>query len=560
MTKRPNGEIYPDEIFMDSKNLPEFDEHQFEGRLEKSLPKSNFLYFKIFFLVAALAVTYRSFSLGVVNGKTYAERSKNNSLRHEVIIAARGIITDRNGEKLAWNENPESNSNLDYPLRHYIEKPGFAQFLGTIKYPAKDNSGFYYRENYEAEGGGELYLDEIVGGKNGLKITETDVGGKVVSGSLLEKPRDGEKAVTSIDAGIQARMYEAISTTAQKVDFRGGAGIMMDVRSGEIIAMTSYPEYDPNIYIRGEDNEAIQSYLKNPDNPFLNRVVAGLYTPGSIVKPFMAFAALEENIITPEKQILSTGKLVVPNPYSPDKPTIFRDWKAHGYVDMRRAIAVSSDVYFYEVGGGFENQKGLGIFRIDKYLKMFGFAQETGVGIASESVGTIPTPEWKTRTFGEDWRLGDTYNTSIGQYGMQVTPVQVVRAIAAIANEGYLVAPTFLRQATTTTPQGLRVEGDPEHYRIVKEGMRMSVTEGTAIGMSNPSVKIGGKTGTAELGALKQYVNSWTVGFFPYDNPKYAYAIVMERGPVKNLVGATSVMRQVMDWIILNRPEYIKQI
>jgi penicillin-binding protein 2 len=348
------------------------------------------------------------------------------------------------------------------------------------------------------------------------------------------------------------------------VNFRGGAGVMIDVRSGEIIAITSYPEYDLNIFVKGEDKAAIQSYLKNPDNPFLNRVVAGLYTPGSIIKPFMAFAALEEGVISPEKEILSTGRLVVPNPYFPDKPSIFRDWKAHGYTNMRRAIAVSSDVYFYQVGGGFESQKGLGISRIDKYLKLFGFEEETGIGISNEAVGTIPTPEWKQKTFGEEWRLGDTYNTSIGQYGMQVTPLQAVRAIAAIANNGTLVTPTFLKQATTTIPQGEKIKFDSshseqaEHFRIVREGMRLAVAEGTAVGLNMYDVKVAGKTGTAELGALKQYVNSWTVGFFPYENPKYAFAIVMERGPVKNLVGATSVMRQVMDWVVVNRPEYIK--
>jgi penicillin-binding protein 2 len=556
-------EIYPDEIFMDSQNLPEFDETQFEGRLERPLSKNIFTSLRLIFLLVAVIFVSRSFNLSVVNGRAYAERSKNNSLHHEVIIAPRGIIYDRNGEKLAWNDVAEGESD-DYPTRQYITAPGFAQFLGVLKYPAKDSSGFYYRDIYEPEGGAELYLDEIIAGKNGLKITETDVAGKMVSGSLLEKPVEGGNAITSIDAGIQSQMFTVISNTAKNVDFRGGAGVMIDVRSGEIIAMTSYPEYDLNIFNKGDDKEAIQSYLNDPDNPFLNRAVTGLYTPGSIVKPFLAFGALEEGVITPEKEILSTGKLVLPNPYFTDQPSIFRDWKAHGYTDMRKAIAVSSDVYFYQIGGGFEGQKGLGITRIDKYLKLFGFGEPTGIGIFNEPAGLIPTPEWKKATFDEDWRLGDTYNTSIGQYGMQVTPLQAARAIAAIANGGYLVTPTLLKEATTTEPDGERIEfsskdkEEAEHFKIVQEGMRLSVTEGTAIGMSNPNVKVAGKTGTAELGALKHFVNSWTVGYFPYENPKYAYAIVMEKGPVKNLVGATSVMRQVIDWIAVNKPEYIK--
>lgn len=250
---------------------------------------------------------------------------------------------------------------------------------------------------------------------------------------------------------------------------------------------------------------------------------------------------------------------MVPNPYDPSKPTIFRDWRAHGATDMRRAIAVSSDTYFYQIGGGFGSQKGLGIDRIKKYLERFGFTKKTGFDDSNEALGIIPDPAWKEKTFdGEVWRVGDTYNTAIGQYGMQITPIQAVVATAALANGGYLVTPSLLFTSTTSVQTGKKFGGNPENFTVSKEGMRQAVLDGTAAGLNTKAVAIAGKTGTAELGARKDFVNSWVIGFWPYENPKYAFAVVMERGPVKNLVGATSVMRKTIDWMAVNAPEYFK--
>lgn len=329
----------------------------------------------------------------------------------------------------------------------------------------------------------------------------------------------------------------------------------MDVRTGELLAITSAPEYDPVILSRGKDRESINNYLNDTSQPFLNRVLRGLYTPGSIVKTIMATAALSEGVIDPTKQIYSSGQISIVNPYNPELKTIFRDWKAHGWVDLRRALAVSSNVYFYAIGGGYEDQRGIGIRAIDKYAQLFGLGQPTGFEFAKEETGNIPTPEWKEKTFdGEPWRLGDTYHTVIGQYGFQVTPLQMVRAAGALAT-GSLVTPTIIA-GDSSAPQPL-AGIKPEHLRLVREGMRLAVTEGTAKGLLLPEVAIAGKTGTAELGVSKADVNSWTMGFWPYENPRYAYIVVLERGSRNNLVGATFAMRQVMEWIIQNRPEYL---
>ncbi len=170
----------------------------------------------------------------------------------------------------------------------------------------------------------------------------------------------------------------------------------------------------------------------------------------------------------------------------------------------------------------------------------------------------MPTPEWKADKFdGEPWRLGDTYNTVIGQYGFQVTPLQLLRAVAAIAAGGQLVTPTVVAADSEQPPKLLPIKDiSPASIQIVKEGMRLSVTEGTAKGLDTGAVAIAAKTGTAELGATKQLVNSWVTGFFPYEQPRYAFVVLMERGDHTNLVGATYVMRQVVDWMAATVPEY----
>jgi penicillin-binding protein 2 len=305
------------------------------------------------------------------------------------------------------------------------------------------------------------------------------------------------------------------------------------------------------------DTAKVRSYLTSPDKPFLDRAVDGLYTPGSIIKPYMALAALNEGVITPSRQILSTGSISIQNQYYPDIYTVFKDWKAHGLVDMRRAIAVSSDVYFYEVGGGYKEKKGLGIARIEEYMKKFGFGEEVKNSFFSGPAGTIPNPEWKKENFdGEVWTLGNTYHTSIGQYGFQSTAIQVVRALGAIVNDGLLRDPSIIKGEAGAIVRQIDIPA--EHYTVIKEGMRLGVTQGTGTSLNVPYVEVASKSGTAELGATKDKVNSWMTGYFPYKNPRYAFAILMEKGSVHNLIGAGAAMREVLDWMNVNTPEYFK--
>ncbi len=563
--RRAKGrEIDPDEVMLDSSNLPRYDKHQFEGRLEQAISKNMLFSIVGAFLLIALIFIIQAWDLQVVKGGEYRDRSQKNILRSTPIFAGRGVVTDRNGVLLAWNAPPEQNGTSTaigsgdeiVARRMYNRLSGLAHILGYVKYPSKDNNGFYYRNDFEGIDGVEQYYNSLLQGNNGSRLIEVDAHGKVISESTVRPPEQGSPIALSIDSRVQAALYDNIKDVATRVGFSGGAGVIMDVKTGEILALTSYPEYDPQIMSDGTDSSAIKSMLKDPDLPFLDRAIDGLYTPGSIVKPYVALGALNEGTIDPDTVIVTTGSVTVQNPYDPTKSTIFRDWKDLGALDMRHAIAMSSDAYFYTVGGGYKDQKGLGIANIDKYLSLFGFGESIPDSFVSGKAGLISTPAWKKKTFNEAWFLGDTYHTAIGQYGTQVTPVQVARAVSAIANEGDLLIPTIVKGGGPVVERKI---GLPQSdFNVIHEGMRLGTQIGTSVALNVPYVKIAGKSGTAELGATRANVNSWITGFWPYENPHYAFAVMLEKGSTHNLIGAAATMRQVLDQMERETPEYFK--
>ena len=549
--------VEPDEIFLDSKNPGNFDRQQFEGRIEKSISKRTVIGLGSVFLAITLIFGARLGYLQITKGEAYLKRSENNILTRVLIFADRGIIYDRNKTELAWNKKVDDATGESSLVRAYLS-PGFSHILGYVSYPAKDDSGNWWQTEFIGKDGLEKQYDEELRGENGAKIVEIDAGRIIHSENIVNAPIRGEDLITSIDSRIQSELFKLIKNLSEASAFSGGAGVLLDARSGEVVAAISYPEYDPEILSLGKDSAAIEKYLGDKRKVFLDRTISGLYTPGSIVKPFLALGALAEGVIDQYKQILSTGSISIPNPYDKTKESVFKDWKAHGWTDMREAIAVSSDVYFYTIGGGFEGQRGLGILNIEKYVRMFGIGQASGVDLPDEKSGTIPSPEWKIKTFGGDpWRVGDTYNTAIGQYGFQVTPMEMARAVAAVANYGKLIIPHFLLNDSARQNQVTELNLDKYFFDVVHEGMRGSVTYGTSSALNVPYVEVAAKTGTAQLGASKNRINSWIIGFFPYQNPKYSFAILMESGPL-SASGASGVMRGLLDWMSVNVPEYFQ--
>lgn len=547
--RRKETLIEPDEVFIDSGNLPEFDTQQFEGVIERPIRTNVIFLLGVAFFVVMFVFLGKIFSLQIIEGGELSERSERNSLSQEVLFAERGVIYDRNQTLLAWN-NPE---------REYGDYEGLGHILGYVAFPTEgeiEGSGFHPKEFVGRDGTEKLFNNDLRG-ENGLKVVEVNVAGEVTSESVQGYAQDGDNITLSIDAELQDALYGYIRNLALDKGYLGGSGVVMDVETGELLALTNYPEYDSEVLSLGEDRDTIAQYSQNEGKPFLNRAVSGLYTPGSIFKPFVAIAALNEGIISPEKIIFTDGKLSLPHPYIPDTFSIFRDWKNHGPVNMEEAIAYSSNVYFFQIGGGFESQQGLGIDRIREYAQLFGFERATQTGLSGEDDGLIPDPDWKEETFDEVWRVGDTYNTSIGQYASQVTPLQVARAVAALANGGNVVNPSLQKREKGEVIHTIDI--DQRHFEEVQKGMRAAVTYGTASGLNIPNVSVAAKTGTAEIDFGKRFVNSWVTGFFPYENPRYTFAVVMEKGPRDNFIGGVFVARQLLEWMSVNTPEYFEE-
>ncbi len=541
-------EIDPEDVFLDSQNLSSLNINQLEGQLSKPLGMRVHYLFLFFIVILFGGTLLRMYGMQITDVAAYQEKANRNNLRTTPIFANRGTISDVNGNLLAWNSSTDIVHEI--PDRVYTSSLGFSHLLGYVSYPKKDQSGIFWQDEYIGKDGIEKEYQDRLSGVSGEKVIAVNALHQVEAENVNIDPINGENLKLTVDKGVQAKLYESMEALAHKASFTSGAAVIMDVHTGAILAIASYPEYDNNLITNAtssEDKRKLAKDLTDKHNKFLNRAVSGLFTPGSTVKPFVAIAALMEDIITPEKNIYSSGQLVIKNKYGgPD--SVFKDWKAHGYVDMREAIARSSDEYFYQVGGGFENQVGLGIDRINKYSTLFGFGTTTGIDLPGEAYGTIPSREWKEKIFNEDWLLGDTYHTAIGQYGFQLTPLELVRAVAAIANGGSLVTPHVLHGLTTPVT---KIDLPPQDLKVIREGMYMAVhgENGTSRALDIAGVDVAAKSGTAELGVSKQLVNSLITGYFPYNDPKYAFVVVMEKAHRTNPYGAVFVMNEVLTWM-----------
>ena len=540
--RKNHNEIDFDEILLDAANLPDFHQGSMEGVIEHPIRKKATIFLGGAFGVLGLIFFARVFFLQVVKGEALRERSENNYLRIVKEEPGRGLIYDRNGKVLAGSEFLDNLSRRVYPPE------GFLHVLGYLSYADSPDSPY-------GASGLEASYDEILRGKPAKKAEEIDAKGNILSAGILEKEEKGRNIISSISYDLQLKLYHEIKRISDERRFKGGAGIFIDIKTGELLSLVSFPDFDPNILQKKAAPEVISGLVNNPRQPFFNRAISGLYPPGSALKPAIAAAVLNENLVNPDKQFLSTGALTLPNIYDPDHPNVFPDWKAHGWVDMRRAIAMSSNVYFYIVGGGYGDQKGLGVSNINKYLKQFGFAEKTGIDIPAEKAGMLPDPNEKSD--GRDWSIGDTYNLSIGQGNIGVTPIEMATYVATLANKGSAPYPHLIKAISARDNNG-DIEKltypfkenilSTEIFNTIHEAMRDAVLFGTAQGLGSLPIKIAAKTGTAEIGDTGK-VDSWSIGFFPYEAPTIAYVIMLEAGPRENVIGATAVAAEVIRWI-----------
>ena len=566
LQQRYTTDVSVEEVLLDASNIPEFNHERMEGKRELRITDRSLSVVWWLFLAIAGLFLYQLFNLQIVAGAEYRAIAENNQRDQVVIIAERGVVIDRTGEPMVWNELDDTGE-YDFPIRAYTDRAGLGQVLGYVSYPKRDNRGFFFRTEYLGRSGVEAAYEDILSGQNGSTIVEVDARAEVVSEFALNAPVSGGQLQLSIDAELSEAMYDIIATSSAQAGFRSGAGAIINIHTGELIALTSFPSYDPEVMADGDDIELIAQYNNDDRLPFLNKMVSGAYTPGSIVKPFVAYAALEEGVITQNTRVFSNGTLVIPNRFTPSQPSYFNDWRSHGEMTVREAIAFSSNVFFYLAGGGLPEfaapqagvsgeMKGLGIMKMAEYYHKFGMGEYTGVNLAQEQQGVVPDPEWKTEVFDDDWRLGDTYFTSIGQFGFLTTPMQMLRAYAALANGGYLVTPhvELGRQSDK-----IDIDINQATMQIVHEGMRKTVNfpGGTARAFERSDVAIAAKSGTAEVGAGNAFVNSWAAGFWPYEEPEYAFILMMDRAPRSNALGATRIMGDVVEWMSVNRPEYL---
>ncbi len=556
---KEQNEIDPEDIFIDSKNVSSLDRETLDGTFNKPINSRIFIMAHVLVFSLFIFFGFKAYGLQVRSYESFEELAKKNYTKKTPIFVSRGVIKDRNDVLLAWNEDINNNINI-IPKRYYIKNVGLANVLGHISYPKKDKGGIFWQSEYNGEAGLERQYNNTLSGTNGERIIEVMANKEIAKDNIINEGKSGESVLTFMDSKVNQVFYKHLKEVVENQGFKGGSAVMMNVNNGEVIAMANYPDYDNNLFINASSTAERQikdSYLIDKNTPMLNRAVSGLYTPGSTVKPFIAYGALYEGVIKEFDSIYSSGALTIKNKYGgPD--TIFRDWKAHGYVDARNAIAESSDEYFYQIGGGYMDQKGLGIKRIEKFMNYFGFATSTGVDLPLEKQGVIPSPEWKAKNFIEgDWLLGNTYHTSIGQYGFKTTPLELARSIAVIANGGKIIKPRIVDTPSSTVP--LDINLDRSVLKVVREGMRMAAgVSGTAHYFSDLPFKVAAKTGTAELGVNKDRVNSWSTGYFPYDDPKYVFVFLMENGPVTNTVASSKIMRKVFDDLIYLTPEYFE--
>ena len=396
----------------------------------------------------------------------------------------------------------------------------------------------------------EKYYESVLRGTYGKKKIEVNAIGKEQSVLAMEPPIPGQNLTLTIDLDAQKKLEALIKESATRQNHKKIAAIAINANNGEILAVASYPFFDNNLFSGGINEQDYQKYISDPNRPLFNRVIAGQYPPGSTVKLVMSVASLQEKIISKNTTVNSVGGIEVGGTY-------FKDWKlgGHGYTNVTKAIAWSVNTFYYYIGGGFEKFIGLGIDRIAKYFYAFNLGKKTNIDIPGEASGFVPTKEWKQSEKNEQWFVGDTYNTSIGQGDLLATPLQVAVWTAAIANNGNLITPHLGKNVTDPISKKSKElkfptkkinEVSSENVRIVREGMRECVVYGSCGLLRNLPFQAAGKTGTAQWSKTKP-THAWFTSFAPYSNPQIVVTVLVEDGG-EGSVSAQPIAQKFLDW------------
>lgn len=435
--------------------------------------------------------------------------------------------------------------------RDYIKPKVFSHILGyTGRVSQSDlrKNPSYLLTDIMGKDGLENYYDEALRGKHGLTLIESEAGGKKNKIISQDKAESGKNLVLFLNEGLQEKLTQTLANELASRGLTRAAAVALDPRSGAILAMQSLPLFDNNNFSSRLSLEQYQAIFEDKNKPLFNRAVSGVYPPGSTMKPFVGLAALEEKIIDDKTTVHDTGSINV-GEYE------FVGWKPLGTVDIYKAIALSSNIFFYTLGGGYGNISGLGPIRIADYLKRFGFNVLSGIDLPLEAKGLIPDPDWKKKVKGESWFIGDTYHMSIGQGDVGVTPLQLALATAAIANKGVLLKPRLLKSITdssgqiisSTQPEITRKNFvSQENLAIMRRAMQETVLAGSGKPLASLPGSAGGKTGTAEPGQGHS-THAWFTAFAPYENPEIVITVLVENSGEGAYV-AVPITAEVLKW------------
>lgn len=392
----------------------------------------------------------------------------------------------------------------------------------------------YLSTDYIGKTGLERSYESALRGRYGKSRIEVDATGSLKQVIASDAGDPGQNLYLTLDYGLQRDVNKLLIEGLKNAHAERGSAIVMNARTGDILALVSLPAYDDNAFAQGIADDAYQKLMSDKNHPLFPRAIAALLPSGSTFKPVVAAGALTEGLITAATTIFSTGGLTVGRSYFPD-------WKAggHGITNVMKALADSVNSFFYIIGGGYDsypNIHPLGPDGIAAYARLFGFGAPTGIDLPGEASGLVPTPAWKQAVRGERWYIGDTYHLAIGQGDLLVTPLQIARMTAAVANGGRLVTPRLVAALggpdgeTVIPPQVDNPQVVPaDVIDVIRRGMRQTVTAGSARSFSILPWPLAAKTGTAQWNSQKP-PHAWFTSFGPYDNPEIVVTVVIEEG------------------------------
>ena len=452
--------------------------------------------------------------------------------------------------------------------RYYPYGDSFVHVLGYIgKISSQEISQYkdYPLTAMIGKDGLEAYYERDLQGKPGKRIIEVDAALNIKNNLGAVEPEKGQDIVTTLDKDLQEVFYNSLKERMEQMNSKGAAGIALNPKTGEILSLFSLPSFDPNLFTSGFPKDKINQYLNDESHPLFNRATNGVYPVGSLIKPLIALAALEEKVIDPNYKILAEKEIVIENPYHPGESYIFKEWQNHGWVDMRKALAVSSNIYFWTIGGGYDGIAGLGLERIKKYWLKFGFDKAFGIDLPTEGKAILPDAEWLKKNRPDDpyWRLGDTYNIAVGEGGFSLTPLKMVGYISSIANNGILMKPHLVREIkdingnpkTFVLPEKIVDVGvSLENLGIVQEGMREVVKSGTGIYLNDLPIEVAAKSGSPKIFSLsnKERYHAILGVYAPYEDPEIAILILME-DPDPGASATLPVAHKILNWYYENR-------